>query len=167
MVAALILGFEPIERTINETINRGTLKGVETCVAYSSSNLISEETIRTTCVNSFQKRLHSRDHATGRAGPRWNENTVFWNGTLENKTPDHVTTWVQILVEVFDEDGAKKEYSADTSIWIEPLHEVEFRVKIGDLEPEQIKDVEFCEHEASSPKGCMTWGITDAMGLKI
>jgi hypothetical protein len=117
------------------------------------------------CVGTFQKKLYHSDHATGRAGPRFDKGTVSWNGNLQNKKPDHVTTWIKITVSIYDADGAEQEFSADTSIWIAPLDEAEFNVELPDIDLAQIEDMDFCDYEVLEPKSCFSWGIYGKMGL--
>ncbi|WP_247742470.1 MULTISPECIES: hypothetical protein [unclassified Ruegeria] len=136
-------------------------------MSYSESELLSSEAIKATCVSAFQKRLFRGEYATGLAGPNITKGTVAWGGVLENKTPDHVTTWVQISVSIFDGEGVEKEHSAETSIWIDPLGEAEFEVELPDLEPAQFESIEFCERDNSEPSECMAWGVIDVMGLSI
>lgn len=167
LTTALIIGIEPVQRVVNEATRKGTLQGVESCINYSSSELLSEQAIRATCVRAFQKRLYHRDHATGRAGPGTNQQTVGWEGTLENKTPDHVTTWVQMVVDIYDEEGTRKEYFAETPIWIDPLDEADFSVDLLDVKPEQFENFEFCDHDDPAPKSCVTWGVKGVMGVTI
>ncbi len=167
LVAALIVGIEPVQRVINEAMNRGTLRGVETCMDYTGSELVSGDAIKATCVQAFQKRLYSNDYATGRAGPRVGQRSVDWGGVLENKTPDHVTTWVEISVSIYDADGIEQEHIIETPIWIDPLDETEFRVELPEVEPEQFEGIEFCDYEDEAPTGCMTWGVIGVMGLEI
>ncbi len=167
LVVALVVGFEPVQRTINEATNKGTLKGVETCMSYSDSELLSSEAVKATCVAAFQKRLYHNDHAIGRAGPLTKNGVVNWGGVLENKTPDHVTTWLRISVVIHDDEGAELEYFAATQIWIDPLEETEFEVELTDLDPAKLDGLEFCENDNATPTDCMTWGITDLFGLSI
>jgi len=167
LVAALIIGIKPVQRAINEAMNQGTLKGAETCMSYSDSELLSKDVVKATCVRAFHKRLYHNDHATGRAGPHLDGRNVSWGGVLENKTPNHVTTWIEISVSVFDDEGKEQEFTAATSIWIDPLNEAEFRVELPDLESKQLKDLEFCEHDDATPTACMAWGVTNAMGLSL
>jgi hypothetical protein len=167
LITALIIGIEPVQRAINEATHKGTLKGIERCMSYSSSDLLSEHAIRATCVRTFQKRLYGNDHATGRAGPRVIQQGIGWGGTLENKTPDHVTTWVKIVVNIFDEDGKEKEYFAETPIWIDPLDEAEFNVDLPDVEQEQFDSTEFCDYDDPAPKACFAWGVMETMGVTI
>ncbi|MFX0544770.1 hypothetical protein ACEWPL_004415 [Roseovarius sp. S1116L3] len=167
LVAALVFGITPVQRVMNEMVNKGTLRGVENCLSYSKSELLSAEAVKSTCVRNFQKRLYNNDHATGLAGPQWDERTVSWAGDLENKTSHHVTTWIRVSVGLYDADGNKNEFLADTPIWIDPLDEAEFRVELGELKPEQIENIEFCELDDLAPTACMTWGVTDVMGLSI
>lgn len=167
LLAALFFGVEPVEKVITEAIYKGALKGVEACMDYSGSALLSDEAVKKKCVRDFQKRLYQSDHATGRAGPLINQRSVGWGGTLENKTPDHVTTWIEISVRIFDTEGTEQEYLARTTIWIDPLDEAEFRVDLPDLESEQVEGIEFCEHDDLKPKACMTWGVVRVMGLTI
>lgn len=167
LLIALVVGVEPVQRLINETVNRGTLRGVETCISYSSSSLLSTNAVKATCVAAFQKPLYKRDHATGRAGPRFDEETVSWEGVLENKTPDHVTTSVRFLVKVFDENGAEQEFFAETSIWIDPVSETGFKVELPDAKSEQFDDTDFCNHDESAPKVCISWNIVEIEGLTI
>lgn len=167
LVAALAFGIEPVQRVINEAARKGTLKGVESCIEYSSSDLLSMEAVRVVCTKAFQKRLYHNDHATGRAGPRLTQGTVGWGGTLENKTPDHVTTWIRISVSIFDTEGAEQEYFAEMPIWIDPMDETAFTVELPDLKREQLEDIEFCENDELNPKACVGWGVIDVMGLTI
>lgn len=167
LVAVLAFGIEPVQRVINEATSRGTLRGVETCLDYSKSELLSQDTVRATCVQSFQNRLYVPDLATGQAGPRIVQGKVDWGGTLENKTSTHVTTWIQIAVTVFDADGTKQEVFAETPIWIDPMGKAEFRVELPDLKGEQLDGIEFCDHDDKAPKSCMAWGVNDVMGFAI
>ncbi len=167
LVAALVFGFEPVQRTINVAIFSGTLRGVESCMDYSRSDLLSEEAVQATCISSFQRRLFGSDFATGRAGLRLERGEVSWGGLLRNETSDHVTTWVNITVYVFDAEGNEQEFEADTAIWIDPLGEAEFIVNLPDLESEQIGDLRLCDHESVELISCMTWGIYGVEGLSI
>jgi hypothetical protein len=167
LVAALIIGIEPLQRALKETTKGGTLRGAEACIAYSSGGLLSEDAVKATCVATFQRNVFNGDLATGRAGPRLNDRTVDWYGILENKTPDHVTTRVRVTVSIYDTDGTEEEFFAETSIWIDPLNKADFTAELLEVEPEQLVDIEFCDHENLEPTACMTWGITDIMGLSI
>ena len=167
LVAALVIGVEPVQRFANETANRGTLRGVETCLSYSKSELLSPEAVRSTCIQAFHKPLYSNDHATGKAGPFVEQQAIFWSGFLDNKTPDHVTTWIKVSVGIFDAAGDEQEFHGETSIWIDPLDQAEFKVALPEVEREQFDDLEFCELETPSPKNCMSWGITEMMGLSL
>ncbi|MBL3565386.1 hypothetical protein JMM59_10275 [Rhodovulum sulfidophilum] len=167
VIASLVIGIEPVQRVINEATRKGTLIGIENCMSYSSSDLLSERAVRATCVRTFQKHLYHNDYATGRAGPRINQQTVGWGGGLENKTADHVTTWVKIAVGIFDVEGNEQEYFAETPIWIDPLDEAEFRVDLPDVKHEQFESFEFCEYNDPAPKACVTWGVIEIMGVTI
>lgn len=167
VVAALVVGVEPVQRFVNETANSGTLRGVETCLSYSQSELLSPEAVRSTCILAFQKPLYRNDHATGKAGPAVEQQQVVWSGFLDNKTTDHVTTWVKISVGIFDADGNEQEFHATTSIWIDPLGQTEFQVALPDLEREQFSDLEFCEQDTTPQISCISWGITEMMGLSL
>jgi len=167
LVAALVLGIKPVQKTMNEFANGGTLRGVETCISYSSSDLVSPEAIKARCINAFQKRLYRNEHATGRAGPRRGRDNLFWGGRLENKTADHVTTWVQISVSIFEDDGTETEIFGETPIWIDPLDAAEFEVELPELTDEELKGKDFCEHDMEERASCFSWGVTDVKGLKI
>ena len=167
VIVAMAIGIEPLTKFKNEITNYGSLTGVETCMSYSSSELLSAEVIKATCVASFQKTLYENDHATGKAGPRAQQQSVYWGGTLANKTADHVTTWVRISVFVYDAEGDEEEHLAETEIWIEPRGEAEFRVELPEIGLEEIDGIVFCEREDIVPVSCMTWGVTDIKGLTI
>lgn len=167
LVAALAIGVEPLQRLANEKINWGTLKGVETCLSYSSSELLSEEAVRLTCVLAFQKPLYRNEHATGLAGPRIEQTIVSWAGELENMAHDHVTTWIRLEVSIFDENGIDQAFAAETSIWIDPLDQTEFRVELPDLNGDLFEGLEFCELEDDAPKNCVSWGIAEMKGLSL
>ncbi len=167
LVAALAFGIEPVQRVINEATNRGTLRGVERCLDYSKSELLSQDAVRATCVQSFHTRLYLPDLATGRAGPEIDQGRMGWGGMLENKTSDHVTTWVRVAVSIFDADGKKNEVFAEIPTWIDPMGEAKFWVELPDVEREQFNGIEFCNDDDKAPKACMAWGVTDLMGLTI
>lgn len=167
LVAALAFGIEPVQRVINEAINRGTLRGVEACMNYSKSELLSQEAVRATCVQSFHYQLYIPDLAAGQAGPLIDQDKVGWGGTLKNKTPDHVTTWIQIAVTIFDADGNQQEIFADTPIWIDPTGEADFQVELPDLKRKQLDGIDFCDNDDKAPKACVSWGIAKVMGLTI
>lgn len=167
VISVMAIGVEPVERVINEATRKGTLKGIESCMNYSSSDLLSEQAIKATCVRTFQKNLYHDDHATGRGGPRVDQQNVSWEGILENKTPDHVTTWVKISVGIFDEEGKEEEYFAMTPIWINPLDQADFSVDLTGVKREQFEGFEFCNHDDPEPKACFTWGVREIMGVTI
>jgi hypothetical protein len=167
LVTALVVGIEPVQRVINEATKQGTLRGAEACMKYSRSELLSESAVRATCVRTFQKQLYHGDHATGRAGPRIGQRTVSWEGTLQNKTPDHVTTWIGLSIFIYDADGSEQKFDAEMPIWINPLDEAEFRLEIPDLKPSQIDNIEFCDPNQLEGKTCVRWGVTNVMGLSI
>ncbi len=81
---------------------------------------------------------------------------MSWGGTLQNKTPDHVTAWMRLAVSICDADGTEKEFSADTPIWIAPLDEAEFSLELPDLDREQLDNIKFCDHDNLAPTSCMT-----------
>lgn len=112
LVAALTYGVEPVQRIVNEAANRGTLRGVEKCMEYSKSELLSQDAVKASCVKVFHTRLYLPDLATGKAGPLVEEGMAGWEGILENKTADHVTTWIQVRVDIYDKDGKKRRHSA-------------------------------------------------------
>ncbi|WP_342070559.1 hypothetical protein [Yoonia algicola] len=167
VVAALAFGIEPVQRVFNEAANQGTLRGVETCLSYTGSALLSDEVVKATCVNAFQERVYGKDMASGKAAPQMNQASVSWVGVLDNDTADYVTTWIQITVKIFDEEGNEEEFVADTSIWIDPMADAEFTVQLPDLEREQFDNIDWCDLDSEAPKACMSWGITDLMGLSI
>jgi hypothetical protein len=167
VVVALLVGGEPIQRTMNEALYRGSLRGAEECVSYSSGRLLSPEAVRTSCVSKFEKQLFGSDYATGRAGPRLDKQIVAWGGELENKSADHVTTSIRVTVIIFDKDGKETEFSGGTSIWIDPMSHSDFRVKLSGLEREMLEDINFCEDEVENPTQCMRWSISEVKGLSI
>ena len=116
---------------------------------------------------AFQKPLYATDHATGKAGPRIDQRSANWGGLLENKTHDHVTTWIRLSFSIFDVEGSEQTFSAETSIWIDPLAQAEFRVELHDANAEQFDNLEFCESKDAAPKSCISWGITEMMGLSL
>jgi hypothetical protein len=167
LVAALTIGIEPVQRFMNEATNRGTLRGVEKCMDYAKSELLSQEAVKASCVQVFHERLYLPDLATGLARPRVDQDKVGWEGTLENNTADHVTTWVKVGVSIFDEDGKEREVFAEIPIWIDPMGETNFQVELPDLKPEELGTYGPCELDDQTPKECISWGITDVMGLAI
>jgi len=167
LVAALAYGIEPVQRMINEAANRGSLRGVERCIEYSKSELLSKEAVKASCIKAFQKRLYHPDLASGKAGPRVDKEIVAWEGALENKTADQVTTWIQIGVSIYDKDGKEQEVFAETPIWIDPMGDANFQVELPDLKAEQLDAIDWCGLDDKAPKACFWWGITDVMGLSI
>lgn len=167
LVVALVVGVEPVQRTINEATRMGTLRGAEICIDYSGSDILSGDAVKTMCVDAFQMPLFHSDFASGRAGPRVEYDEVKWEGVLQNKTADHVTTWIEITVGFFDSDGKEERFKAETPIWIDPMDEAEFIVELPKLDPERLDDITFCKNSDHSPKSCMSWGITAMKGLSI
>jgi cAMP phosphodiesterase len=165
--AFLLYDLQSVKQAVNEALRWGTLKGVETCVAHSKSDLVSAETTRNVCIESFQRVLYNRDLATGRAGPKVAAGGVNLDGFLENKTSGFVTTWVKVAFELYDASGETREFQADTYIWIEPRSSTDFSVALPDLEPDEVQSVEFCDHDDTLPKSCMTWGIVEIKGIEI
>lgn len=167
LVAAFAFGVEPLLRVTNEAMNRGTLRGVEKCVGYSASELLSDDAIKATCTRKFEKRLFHRDHANGRAGPRFDRDVVFWEGVMENDTSDHLTTWVRISVGVLDEEGKEQVFRVEAPIWIDPLGEQKFSVEVPDLKRGVLEDLEFCDRKDDEPKSCMLWDVVAVKGLSL
>ncbi len=167
LVAALTYGIEPVQRMVNEAANRGMLRGVEKCLEYSKSELLSQDAVKASCIKTFHKRLYLPDLATGKAGPRIDQGKVGWEGVLQNKTAGYVTTWIQIGVSIYDSNGKKQEVFGETLIWIDPMGEAKLQVELPDLKPEQLQSIEFCDLEDQAPKACIAWGVSDLMGLAI
>lgn len=167
LIAAMIIGVQPVQRAINEAFYRGTLTGVDKCISYSDTQLISSEAMRAACVSLFQRSLFSDEHAKGRAGPGYTEEGVIWVGNLENNTPDHVTTWIRLAVTIYDAKGIEEKFMGDTSVWVDPLGDSDFRVDLPDLTRDMVDATEFCERDAPSPMSCMRWGIVEVKGLSI
>lgn len=167
IIAAMAMGIDPVLRFVNETSNRGTLKGVENCIEYEQSELISEESVKALCVQKFHRPLYLQELATGKAGLRAEGDAVSLEGKLENKTPNHVTTWVKLLIFIIDDEGKEKEVFAETSIWIDPTSEAEFKLEFPDLAPKEFENLAHCEEENSAPMSCFGWSIAEIMGLAI
>ena len=167
LVAALTIGVEPVNRFLNEAINRGTLRGVERCMDYSKSELLSKKAIKASCVQIFQKELYLPDAASGQAGPRNDKQVVGWGGRLENKTADHVTTWIRVVVIVFDAEGRETESFAETPIWIDPMGEAEFHVEFPELDAKHLASIDFCDEGEEKPKTCKAWAVAEVKGLSI
>jgi hypothetical protein len=68
LVAALAFGLEPVQRMLNELANRGTLRGVERCMDYSESALLSLEAVKAACVQTFHERLYLADSQLAKLG---------------------------------------------------------------------------------------------------
>ncbi len=165
--AYLIIDFPKVQQTANEALRDGTLKGVEACVEYSKSELVSAETTRNACSARFQNPLYNNDFATGRAGPAFEAGAVLLKGSLENKETSHVTTWVALSFSIFDAEGKESEFPADIFIWIEPRSSTEFSVALPDLEPEKVRDLKFCDLDDENRKSCMSWGMKGIQGIEI
>ena len=167
LVAALTIGIEPVQRLVNEASNHGTLRGVEKCMDYAKSELLSQEAVKASCVESFHVTLYIPELATGKARPRVDQGIAGWEGTLENKTADHVTTWVKIGVSIYDADGKEQQAFAETPLWIDPMGKATFQVELPDIKAEQLESIEYCDLDEQAPKSCMSWGVTDIKGLAI
>jgi hypothetical protein len=64
-------------------------------------------------------------------------------------------------------EGNEETFSAETPIWIDPLAHTEFKVELHDANAEQFDNLEFCESEDAAPTSCISWGITEMMGLSL
>lgn len=165
--AYLLYDFQSVKQLANETLRDGKFTGVEACVAYSESDLVSAQTTRNACSERFQKRLFDGDFATGRAGPKTRSGSVYLEGSLENKLSNHVTTWVELSFYIFDLDGKESKFYTDTYVWIEPRASYEFSVALPDISAEDVRDLEFCDHDDESPKSCMSWGVRGIKGVEL
>lgn len=167
--AYLLSTLLPVKIALNESLNGGTLKGVENCVTFSASELVSPETTQNACVAKFQKQLFDGDLVNGRAGPRFKDGKVFLGGNLQNDTTGHVTTWVRAYLGVYDEKGNKKEFSGETFIWIEPQSTTALNVELYGIERNELEDLEFCprDEEESTHASCIYWGVSRVMGIEI
>lgn len=165
--AYLLYDWQSVKLAVNEALHAGTLKGVENCVAYSKSDLMSAEATRYVCIDNFQKNLYDGDLATGRAGPDDYSGRVNLSGSLENKTSDFVTTWVQLYLKLYDATGTEKEFQAETYIWIEPHSTADFSVELLNLKPDGVETTMFCDVDDTSPKSCMRWGVAKIKGIEI
>ena len=161
-VLAVALGaynLRAIKLVINETLNMGTLTGVENCVSYSKNDLVSIETTRNACATRLQTFSYEPDLAMGRAGPRYMNDGVYLEGELHNKTSNQVTTWVGLVLGMHDADGKRVEFTAGTQIWIEPSSSSEFIVELKDAPADVLETLDFCDHEAKKPKSCVFWAV--------
>ena len=167
LVAALTIGVEPVQRFMNEAVNRGTVRGVENCMSYAKSELLSQDAVKASCVEAFHERLDLPDLASGEAGPRLDQGKMTWEGVLQNKTADYVITWILISVIVSDAEGKKQEVLAETSIWIDPMGKADFQVELPNLKPEQFHAIDFCDPDVQTPKACMVWELVHVKGVSI
>ena len=78
-----------------------------------------------------------------------------------------MTTWIRLSVRIFDEEGNEEVFSAETPIWIDPLGQAEFGVGLPDVNPEQFDNLDFCERDDAAPTSCISWEITEMMGLSL
>jgi hypothetical protein len=163
------LNFTAVRMDLNKMLNSGELAGVEQCVLLSKSSLVAEETIRNACVEGFHVALFDNELAVGRAGPRERSGAVYWEGRVSNNTSEYVTTWGELGVSFFDDQGEKTEVNVELSLWIEPQTEQEISAELRDVNPEDYEDYEFCDHDAeeASLRSCMTWRWAQIKGLKI
>lgn len=72
-----------------------------------------------------------------------------------------------ISVSIYNKEGKEQEVSAETPIWIDPLNEADFRVEFPDLESKKLENLGSCDHEDAAPTECISWGVTDVMGLAL
>ena len=163
----LINGVTPIKRTVNEFANMGVLEGVERCLEYSSSELVSPETVRDLCTQKFRKPIYDGDAATGRAGPREIGGTVYLVGTINNKLPNFITTWVQFEFSIYDDIGSERAIRTASVFWIEPLSSSDFQVELPDIKSADFAGFEFCPHDESEKKRCIAWGTPRIEGIKL
>ena len=55
--AYLVFDFPKVQQAANKALRDGTLQGVEACVEYAKSELVTLETTRNACSARFQKYL--------------------------------------------------------------------------------------------------------------
>jgi hypothetical protein len=134
---------------------------------HAKTELVSQDAVKASCAQLFHERLYLPDVATGKAGPWIDQGMVGWEGLLQNKTTNHVTTWIKVSVSIYDANGKEQESFAETPIWIAPMGEAKFRVELLDLKPEQLNSLKFCDLDDANPEACMAWGVVDVMGLSI
>lgn len=169
-IAAYVLyNLQTVKMTVNESLNSGTLRGVENCVSYSTSELVSTETTRNSCVARIQKSVPNAHLINGLAGPRVRNGQAFLDGDLNNDTSGHIATWFRAYIGVHDETGKRSEYSGETFIWVEPQSSQEFSIELDGAEPEQFQGLDFCpkSENESTYKSCIVWGVSRVRGIEI
>lgn len=164
-----LVGCKPVKQAINKHLNAGKVEGVSQCVELSATEILSEETIRISCVAKFERELpySVARNVTGSAGPRSQSGSNYFGGTLINDTEDHVVT--EVIVEVEFRKSAEEEPQrarAEIRGWFEPTGDpISFRSKNVDSAPDTWGSVGYCDDPESND--CWGWYIVAVKGLRL
>lgn len=139
---------------IQERRHSGTLRGVEHCVKYNHSDLVSEADIRTSCAQKHSKEMPTWN-LNGRATYRDTGHT--FGGTLKNNTSDIVYTQIEVWIEHEDENLGR-EYLFLRNVWLPPGETMNF-FEIVQNRPKHTHDKE--------GRSMFNWGISHAKGVPI
>ena len=165
----VLVGCDQIGNKVAQTVYKGTLKGVEACLAENKSSLVSEEDVRNRCVDVHKKGVYV-DGTDGRsaflsAKPDSVIRIKPAHGTWLNNSNSSIITQVEVAGMVYDKAG--KEFSGKTvkkGLWIMPGEAIDivFDVQIPDMPKGIGKNCDGGPYE-----NCMTFGRFNFWGIKF
>ena len=169
IMVCVLVGCDQIGNKVAQTFNKGTLKGVEACLAENKSTLVSEEDIRNRCVDFHKEAIYVERTDPRHAFVTTNNHPVMRiepaGRTWLNTSTSSIITQVEVTGKIFDKSG--KEFSAKTvkkGLWIMPGEAITtvFEVRIPDM-PRGID-----EHCSEAPfENCKTYAISNFWGIKF
>lgn len=176
MLLVTLSACKPAKETFNELLNAGRLQGVSRCVELSTTDLISNEAIRRTCVAKFERDIPQKHlfQISGSGGPEKRGEKRVFAGTLANASSDYVVT--QLVIEVrFSANATSKAvaaaprrsiYTVSLTDWIEPGEDDEsFTSDEVSGPPRDWGESPSCREGVD--ERCWSWSILSGKGLRV
>lgn len=166
-VGVSISGCDLISDKFTQAMYRGTLRGLEACVAENKSSLVPEANVRDRCVELHKQPLNSINTSGWRAEVfpldgrrvRVRSEKKGW----KNSTVDQIITHIEISVSLYDETGKEQRGTViEKGLWVMPGEYVDVSTSIDMV---STMDVPYCENEPY--RNCRTWTAGNFWGLKF
>ncbi len=178
MALLLSAGCDEINAVIDNTLYKGTLKGVQLCVDRNETDILSRQDIRTSCASKHEKSMPNV-YVTGEAHliTYARPNRTRFYGRIENGSATFViggpvvVTSVTVTAYYYDSDGKMHSFSYPLKgIWIEPGKSHSFSTDIEDNVFKHEKHPGWCLKKFKKRKerqGCLTWDRSGVHGVEV
>lgn len=156
--ALFLSGCKPVERFINETFNKGTITGLNACLAYTRDDLLSEEAARRHCASRFTEEIVNFNEAIEAEAILQGS---ALNARIKNTTSRYVIESLGYALALKNSQGKSKQfYAREDGLWVEPSSAHERRIDFVDARSWNTPE--------NCAKGdCWDWSITRARGFRL